>query len=118
NGAGPQTYDTATDSWVPHLIIDKTSGTVTPTVGTTNLLAQQFTLTLGSFTAPPGTFQIAGDFAIQAGTTYTDNGGSLHFSNLNFGSGHRTFTITLPYALTTNNLIFGGGTSGSTWTTT
>ncbi len=119
NGTGDQTYEsTSSDGWAPHLIIDKPSGTVTPTAGTTNLLAQQFTLTGGSFTAPPGTFIAAGNFTVQPGTTYTDNGGSLNFSNLNFGGSHQVFTITLPYSLTTNHLTFGGGTSGSVWKTT
>jgi hypothetical protein len=114
DGTGAQTY-TSTGGWVSHLEINKVSGTVTPTGGTTSFGSYGFALTSGSFTAPPSTWTVAGDFTIVGGTTYIHNGGSLKFERY---SGLVTdFTITLPTALTVNDLTFAGGRGGSASTT-
>jgi hypothetical protein len=69
DGTGAQTYTATGAGLVPNLIINKSSGDVTPTPGTTGLAAASFALTQGSFTGPAGTFKVGGNFTLPSGDT-------------------------------------------------
>ncbi|MCC6690190.1 MAG: T9SS type A sorting domain-containing protein, partial [Bacteroidia bacterium] len=101
------------------LVVNKSSGALTPAGGTTVFAVQGFTQTLGDFTAPSGTFYIGGRwtssttiFTHSAGT-FTHNNGNITFDS-NSGCTWPTITIdvlptTLFYDLTMNS---NGGCGG------
>lgn len=92
DGTVDQTYAVASTSGVTcTLVINKTSGTVTPASGTTVLQTQGFEMLAGSFTAPGGVFQdiIPLDYYYNNffGTLFKHSGGSF-----NHGNGTLSFT--------------------------
>lgn len=105
NGTGAQTYS-STSGRLPNLIINKPSGAVTPLGGSINLTVESFTNTSGSFTAPPSSFIVLGNFTISGGT-YLENSSSMQFER--YSDGGTNFTISLANALNVTNLTFGGG---------
>ncbi len=99
NGTGAQTYSVVSSApRTAQLIIDKTSGTFTPAMGTTNLKVTKFSLLQGSFTAPSGNFNVGGSqgtstiFTHTSGT-YNHNNGTLIVDPT--GSSCTTHTFTL-----------------------
>ncbi|HRG58856.1 MAG TPA: hypothetical protein PK323_07830, partial [Bacteroidia bacterium] len=80
NGTGAQTY--AVNIAAPrtaHLIVNKTSGGLTPAIGTSSLTLTKFTLLQGSFTAPSGNLRIGG--AQSSSTIFTHSAGIFNHNN-------------------------------------
>ena len=76
DGTGAQTYSVVAGSpRTAHLLVNKSSGALTPAGGTTDLGLQRFTLLAGSFTAPTGNFSIGG--AQPTATIFTQSGGTF-----------------------------------------
>ncbi|MFN4896123.1 MAG: beta strand repeat-containing protein, partial [Pseudomonadota bacterium] len=101
----------------PPIQINKTSGTVSPHASTSDLTTRALTLSNGTFTAPGGTLLIlpilttnTTVFTFTAGT-FNHSNGTVKFGNESAVGGNNTYTISLPSALTLNNLIFETGTS-------
>jgi len=118
NGSGAQTYQSTSGSaHFPVLTIDKSTGTVSAAVGTTQLGCDIFNLIQGSFTAPSGTFDVGltavGShtlFAVAAGTTFTHNSGKILFHES--VNSFVTFTIDVPASLTVFDLDLDVGSVG------
>ena len=80
NGTGAQTYSVNVAApRTAHLIVDKTSGALTPAIGTNALTLTKFSLLQGSFTAPTGNFSIGG--AQSTSTIFTHTGGTFSHNN-------------------------------------
>ena len=58
-----QEYFNSSTSRFPHIYVDKTSGSVSPASGTTDLLMQRLTLNAGIFNCPTGNIQIGGTWS-------------------------------------------------------
>jgi hypothetical protein len=97
-----------------NIIINKLSGTVNPTVGTSNFLVQSTTLQQGDFTAPVGNLDIGGSWGVnqtlfnQISGTFHHNNGTLVFNPVQSGCTQRTFTIDVVPATEFFNMVFNG----------
>lgn len=112
NGTTDQTYNNSSSARFAHLKIDKTSGIVTPGVGTTSFLVQQFTLAAGTFFAPTGQFSIGGNWSGVNPTifTYTSgtfdaNTGTVSLDPTFTDCSQRTATMTSSIPVNFYNLI-------------
>ena len=81
-----------------HLIVNKTTGALTPAGGTTDLGLLKFTLMAGSFTAPSGNFSVGGaqstaTIFTHSGGTFTHNSGTTIFDPAVNGCVTGNFTI-------------------------
>lgn len=104
-GTGNKTYTYVGGMWGggANLKINKSSGTVTPADGTTDLVIGKFELAQGSFTAPSGTLKVAiwvgheggntTTFTLASGTTFTHNSGTLQMSTGFHDGGNDTFSL-------------------------
>ncbi len=80
DGTGAQTYTVNPAApRTAHLIVNKSSGALTPNGGTTALALTKFTLTQGDFTAPTGNFSIGGSQS--SSTIFTHTGGTFTHNN-------------------------------------
>jgi hypothetical protein len=113
NSTGAQTYS-SNGGTAPPIEIDKTAGSVSAAVGTTDLEMTAFTLLQGIFNAPTGNLTIF-PMTTDNVTVFTFNGGAfnhssgtLRFRNLPLydPSAAPIFTISLASALTVNNLQY------------
>ncbi len=121
NGTGDQTY-ASTGGRLPHVIIDKPSGSFAPSVGTTCWNVWRFELESGAFTAPAEVLDIGG-FRSASGGNYTlfgvtggsyahDNGTVRLFSAWDNDSAG-THTVRLNQPLTLPRLVLTGGAGRS-----
>ncbi|MCC6253011.1 MAG: PKD domain-containing protein, partial [Bacteroidia bacterium] len=114
NGTGAQAYSVnASAPRSVHLIVNKTSGALTPDVGTTALTLTKFSLISGDFTAPSGNFKIGGmqttaTIFNHSGGTFTHNNGRVIFDPQISPCVAGTYTIdVLPATLFYNVTIDG-----------
>ncbi len=114
NSSSNQTYSVAAGSpRTCQVEVDKSSGSVTPAVGTTDLYIQGLAILAGSFTAPTGEMNIGGKWDINT-TLFTHTGGSFNANNgmvvinPSHGCATRTYTLdVLPSTLFYNMEIKG-----------
>lgn len=106
-----QTYNNASTARFAHLRVNKAAGSVSPGVGTTSFLVQQFTLDAGTFNAPTGTFNVGGFWAgsptlfVVNGGTFVHNNGTVRFDPDMTDCAQRTATLSTPTVVTFYNLI-------------
>ena len=113
-GTANQTYSYAAGGVAPAIEINKTAGTVTPALGTTDLTAASIVLTQGAFTSPTGTVTLNAysrtDYTLlraATGTTYIDQSNAYVFAPSISGGGNcdnPAFLIDMPSPLTLNNV--------------
>jgi hypothetical protein len=123
SGTGAQTYSVAAGSpRTCKIAVNKTSGAVTPAVGTTDFYMQGFTQTLGDFTAPTGNMNVGGTLATTqtiyahiAGTFNHNNGTVVLNPNQSSGA-NAIYTIDVIPATLFYNFIINGTTSWGTST--
>jgi hypothetical protein len=96
------------------IIVDKTSGSVSPAAGTTELSVQGFELANGTFNAPTGVFTIGGTFNSNAtlfqhtGGVFNPGTGTVEFDPFRNSCSTTTYTIDLISASGFNSLTFNG----------
>ncbi|MBL7897859.1 MAG: hypothetical protein JNJ99_04940, partial [Crocinitomicaceae bacterium] len=100
NGTGAQTYATSSSSARTCFIsVNKSSGTFTPEVGTTDFVVQSFSLVAGTFTAPSlslncgGTWNSSQTLFTHSGGTFINNSGTVVMNPNQSGCTQLTFTI-------------------------
>lgn len=110
NGTGNQTFSQTGTARTAQIVVNKTSGTLTPASNPMNFYCQSFQLQMGDFTAPTGNFNIGGLWNANttiftlSGGTFNANGGTVVF-NPSSGCTKYTYTIDVPNTYTFNNVI-------------
>ncbi|MBK6527037.1 MAG: hypothetical protein IPG07_16710 [Crocinitomicaceae bacterium] len=115
NGTGLQAFDVAAGSpRTCKLVVNKSAGDFEPAFGTTDLFAQAFTLTNGTFTAPSSTLNLGGTWSIDqtlfthSGGTFNHNSGTVVINPNQSGCTQRTFTIDVIAATVFNSFQING----------
>ncbi len=115
NGTGLQAFDVAAGSpRTCKLVVNKSAGDFEPALGTTDLFAQAFTLTNGTFTAPSSNLNLGGTWSIDqtlfthAGGTFNHNSGTVVINPNQSGCTQRTFTIDVIAATVFNSFQING----------
>ncbi|MBL7889603.1 MAG: hypothetical protein JNL24_08625, partial [Bacteroidia bacterium] len=118
NGTGAQTYSVA--SGAPRtckIAVNKTSGGVTPAVGTTDFYMQGFTQTLGDYTAPTGIMNVGGTLQTtqtiysHAAGTFTHNNGTVTLAPNQSSGANAVYTIDVLPATLFYDFVINGTTS-------
>ena len=125
NGTGAQTYSVAGGSpRTCKIEVNKSSGGVSPAVGTVDFYMQGYTQTLGDFTAPTGNMNVGGTLATSqtifnhiAGS-FVPNGGTVVMNPNQSSGANAIYTINVIAATAFNNVALNGTTSWGTSTIT
>jgi len=118
DGTGAQTYSVAAGSpRTCKVVVDKTSGALTPAVGTTDFFVQAFSLVAGDFTAPSGTLNTGGTWTVNqtlfahSGGTFNHNNGTVTINPNQSGCTQRTYTIDVIPATIFSSINLNGTAS-------
>lgn len=115
NGSGAQTYfQSSVSPRTCQLIVNKSSGALTPAPGCTELFLQGFQQLAGNFTAPTGTLNVGGQwgsnvtiFSHQAGT-FSHNNGIVEVNPSLIACANPTFTIDVIPATLFSEFVING----------
>ncbi len=121
DGTNAQEYSVAGNYRTCGLLVNKSSNTFGPAVGSTALSVQKFELDNGTFTAPAGSFNIGGPWGTNmtlfnhTGGTFTANGGTVEFDPaINSWVGSPTATIDVISSTQFNNVTITASTCCNT----